>query len=255
MAKESMGFIQLHRALQHNPLWIAEPFTKGQAFVDLIMSANHKDNTFLLGNTMVTTKRGQFFTSELKLAARWKWSRKKVRSYLALMKNLEMATAEGTTKGTTITVVNYEDYQTKGTAKSTTKGTSKEHQKNNEGYTNNNDTRITNNDKEIKCGVFETFCGENKELLIAFKDWEEMRKKIKKAPTERAKQLAIKDLEKISTNVETQINVIENATLRCWQSFYPLKEEPKQAKTKVGVIPEGVEDDGNGIYDYNKLFE
>lgn len=40
------GWIKLHRKLSDNPLWTCEPFTKGQAWVDLILLANHEYNYF-----------------------------------------------------------------------------------------------------------------------------------------------------------------------------------------------------------------
>ena len=39
----NQGWIKLHRTLQDNKLWYSEPLTKGQAWVDLILLANHKD--------------------------------------------------------------------------------------------------------------------------------------------------------------------------------------------------------------------
>lgn len=150
MADGSKGYIKLHRELQDNPLWNSEPFSKGQAWVDLLLRANHQPNEFIIGNELIKVQRGQFFTSELKLAEKWKWSRKKVRSYLNLLKTLKMATTVGTSKGTTITIENYGLYQGEGTAEDTTVGTSKEHQKNIVGYTNNNDKEIIKNDKEIR---------------------------------------------------------------------------------------------------------
>ena len=149
MADGSKGYIKLHRELQDNPLWKSEPFSKGQAWVDMLLRANHQHNEFIIGNELIVVERGQFFTSELKLAEKWKWSRKKVRSYLDLLKTLKMATTVGTSKGTTITIENYGLYQGEGTTEDTTVGTSKEHRRNIEGYTNNNDKELIKNDKEI----------------------------------------------------------------------------------------------------------
>lgn len=149
MAGGNKGYIWLHRELQDNPLWNSEPFSKGQAWVDMLLRANHQRNEFIIGNELIVVERGQFFTSELKLAEKWKWSRKKVRAYLSLLKTLKMATTVGTSKGTMVTIENYALYQCEGTTKDTAVGTSKEHQRNIEGYTNNNDKELIKNDKEI----------------------------------------------------------------------------------------------------------
>ena len=140
------GYIKLHRRIMENILWNEKPYSKGQAWVDLLLMANHADNEVLLGNEVFIIKRGQLHTSELKLSKKWGWSRKKVRAYLKLLKNAKMATTIGTTKGTTITIENYSEYQDYGTTKGTAEGTLKEHQKNSEGYTNNN----VKNDRECK---------------------------------------------------------------------------------------------------------
>lgn len=185
MAKDKKGYIKLHRVLQDNPLWMAEPFSKGQAWVDLLLSANHEDNEFILGNVIISTKRGQFFTSELKIAAKWRWSRKKVRAYLALMETLKMATTEATTKGTIITIENYEFYQSGGTTKGTAKGTLKGQRRNNEGYTNKNDKRMIKNDKEEEgeiSVVFSTF--EKYGFQITSGSAEDMRYLIEEYPTD-----------------------------------------------------------------------
>ena len=104
---EATRDIWLHRELQDNPLWNSEPFSKGQAWVDMLLRANHQRNEFIIGNELIVVERGQFFTSELKLAEKWKWSRKKVRAYLSLLKTLKMATTVGTSKGTMVTIENY----------------------------------------------------------------------------------------------------------------------------------------------------
>lgn len=142
---DDYGYVRIHRKIKKNPVWNVKPFSKGQAWVDMIMNANHEPTDLVLGNEVIHIERGQFHTSELKLSDDWGWSRKKVRAYLALLKNLKMATTQGTSKGTTITIENYSDYQWDGTTEGTAQGTLKEPRRNREGYTNNND----NNDNNI----------------------------------------------------------------------------------------------------------
>lgn len=155
MGKESKGFIKLDRNIFDH--WIFQDAEKFRAFVDLIQLARWKDEKLLIGNDVVTVPRGSYYTSELKLADRWNWSRKRTREFLKLLENENMIIKKGTTKGTMLTIENYRLYQDEGTTISTskeqrrnnegtTKGTSKEHQKNNEGYTKEEIKEI----KEIK---------------------------------------------------------------------------------------------------------
>jgi hypothetical protein len=60
----------------------------------------------------------------------------------------------------------------------------------------------------------------------AFNGWVEMRKKIKKAPTERALQLARNKLQKLApNNEELQVQIINQSILNNWQDLFPLKPE------------------------------
>ena len=120
------GWVKLYRKLIDDPLWTSEPFTKGQAWVDLLAMANHTDGRMLINGGWFDIQRGQLHTSELKLAARWKWSKGKVTRFLNVLKMDGMLNVEcskgGTTNGTTLTIVNYSIYQDSDTTDSTTNG-------------------------------------------------------------------------------------------------------------------------------------
>ena len=135
------GWIKIHRDLLDNELWSDKPFTKGQAWVDLLLLANHRDKNVLLGNCTELVERGSFITSELKLMERWGWGRKKVKLFLNFLESQKMIERNANNKITAITIVNYGFYQdcdlpkekqkdSKGTAKEQrrdSKGTAKEH--------------------------------------------------------------------------------------------------------------------------------
>lgn len=146
------GYIKLYRSILDNPLWKHEPFSKGQAWIDLLLLANHKDIKILQGADFVTYKRGTVTTSIPKLEYRWHWSKNKIRSYLKALERDGMITQKGTAKGTTLTIVNYSFYQnegtTKGTAEGTTEGTTK-------GTTKGTLTRMNKNVKELYKNVEE----------------------------------------------------------------------------------------------------
>jgi hypothetical protein len=48
-------------------------------------------------------------------------------------------------------------------------------------------------------------------------------------------QLLLAKLFQLSTNIETQLEIINNATLGNWKSFYPIDKKPKNAKTTQPV--------------------
>lgn len=94
-----------------NELWSDKPFTKGQAWVDLLLLANHRDKNVLLGNCTELVERGSFITSELKLMERWGWGRKKVKLFLNFLESQKMIERNANNKRTAITIVNYGFYQ------------------------------------------------------------------------------------------------------------------------------------------------
>ncbi len=62
------GWLKLWRKLGDSELWLAEPFTRGQAWVDLLMLANHTDGYLRKRGIRVEVRRGQVGWSEGKLA-------------------------------------------------------------------------------------------------------------------------------------------------------------------------------------------
>ena len=73
--------------------------------------------------------------------------------------------------------------------------------------------------------LFEKFSGTNQELLSALKEWHGMRKKMKKPLTERAAELNLKDLQKLSGGDERlMVPIVLQSIKRGWQGFYALKE-------------------------------
>ena len=107
------GWISLHRSLLDHKLWKAEPFTKGQAWVDILLLTNHSDQIMTVKNgTMVEVKRGQCGYSELALGDRWKWSRGKVKRFLAVLSNQKMIHQKKVDNRTIIIVCNYDQFQT-----------------------------------------------------------------------------------------------------------------------------------------------
>lgn len=107
----SQGYIKLHRQLQECWLWTEDRFSRGQAWIDLLLMANHKDKKFPINDEIKIIQRGQFVTSKRKLADKWKWNRRTVDVFLNLLAKDEMITMECTTKYTTITIINYDFYQ------------------------------------------------------------------------------------------------------------------------------------------------
>lgn len=139
------GWICVHRRMCEHWLWNDKPFSRGQAFIDLLLTANHTDKETIVGNAVISVKRGSFITSQMKLSERWGWSKTKVLSFLRLLENEKMIVVKTDRKKTAVNIVNYDKYQISETAerpKKDRKKTIKKPQKN----TTNNENNENNED-------------------------------------------------------------------------------------------------------------
>lgn len=108
------SWIRLHRKLMDDPLYFAEPFTKMQAWIDLLLLANFADRvTFIRGNR-VTIKRGQVAYSREWFSGRWRWSRGKIDRFLDMLERENMIGRQKSAVITCISILNYDTYQDNG---------------------------------------------------------------------------------------------------------------------------------------------
>lgn len=117
------GWIKLHRQITDCWLWDDRPYSKGQAWIDLLLLTNYKDRKEPYGNGIRTFQRGTVNLSQMQLANRWGWDRRTVKRFLTLLESDNMITQESTTHGTTITLVNYDKFNDYGTTNSTSDST------------------------------------------------------------------------------------------------------------------------------------
>lgn len=108
------SWIRLHRKLMDDPLYFAEPFTKMQAWIDLLLLANFADRvTFIRGNR-VTIKRGQVAYSREWFSGRWRWSRGKIDRFFDMLERENMIGRQKSAVITCISILNYDTYQDNG---------------------------------------------------------------------------------------------------------------------------------------------
>lgn len=106
-------WVKIYRKLRDSAIWNNnEPFDYRSAWIDLIMEANIKSNTFIYKGQTITVKRGEYYTSIRKLSLRWNWSKDKVNRFLNILIKLDMIRKHKDIKcATLLTIVNYNDYQ------------------------------------------------------------------------------------------------------------------------------------------------
>ncbi len=114
------GYIKLWRKIEDDDMWFEEPFTPGQAWVDMLLLANHKEKTFSVRGNLVTIKRGQIGYSEATLGKRWKWSRGRVRRFLLRLNLIQQIEQHKSPVLTVISIIKYDLYQPNSTTDDTT---------------------------------------------------------------------------------------------------------------------------------------
>ena len=147
MSKKS-GYISLYRSIQKHPLWEDKPFTKGQAWIDLLLRASYDENETFFNGNIYKLEEGDFITSIQKLASVWGWSRGKVHRFLDLLKGESMISYQTDTHKTVIKVLNFKEFQTCSKSKQTTNGQQTDSQRTANGQQTDTINKYNNSNKE-----------------------------------------------------------------------------------------------------------
>ena len=157
------GYVSINRQIEDHWLWLQKPFSRGQAWVDMILMANYKPGIieFHQGHK-VEVKRGQLFRSELTLSARWGWNRGVLRRFLRTLKTEQMIEQQTIQQGSIITILKYNNFQISKYSSDTTDDTTDD----TTGDTTDGQQTDTNNknnkkNKEKKEGSVPTETGAN----------------------------------------------------------------------------------------------
>jgi hypothetical protein len=217
---------------------LSEPFSRGQAWVDLLLLTSHSDHFIFVRGNKIDIKRGQICVSQETLSERWKWSRNKVVRFINSLEKLGQVKQQKSHIKSLITIVNFEIYQgsetTDETTDETTGETTERQQKDNKRNTikNVNNLNNLNNVKNVdNLNPPTPLKGGDDFVLPAEIDSEiwggfvEMRKKIKKPLTERAKNLILKELIKINSRTNQCPNdILNQSVMNCWQGVFEIKQ-------------------------------
>lgn len=94
-----------------NPIWTSEKFTRGQAWVDLLLKANAQPGYVRKHGSRINLERGDVGYSIKELSRQWDWSESKTRRYLKELEDDGMVTVKKTNVSCTITLLNYDYWQ------------------------------------------------------------------------------------------------------------------------------------------------
>ena len=226
------GYIKLWRKLRDNPMWLSEPFTHGQALVDLFMLANHKQNIVMIRGIQVTVEPGQVVAGEQYLGDRWRWSRGKVRRFLRNLAQQNDAPIDLQTNNviSVIAITNWELYQasdtTDDTANSTTDGQQKNNRRTTDGHTE--ECKETTRREKKPRTPSEPLPEPPTELAEAWGKFLKMRREIRKPVTPTAAKEQLDNLSKYPVAIANAM--LLQSVKNQWQGVFDLKDEHGKPK-------------------------
>jgi hypothetical protein len=212
---EITGWISLHRQVQKH--WIWKDPNKFQWWIDILLTVNNTDCKVNIGFEVLACKRGQSLMSIQSWATRWGVSKDTARNFLNLLEKDHMITRVTLAKTTLLTICNYDSYQQGLHVK----------KRMTSGSPSDAPTQTIMNNNEYKdINIYSGFIFFNNGFDKVWKDYKEMRVKIKKPLTETAELLNLKDLSKLSNDdKELAIKIVNQSIKNSWQGFFALKNE------------------------------
>ena len=111
------GYIKLHRSIRSHLIFSDSIYLKFWVF--LLMEVNHSDNEIIIEGDKYVIKRGSTYTSLRLLSDNLKMSRSKCKRILDFLKSETMIETQKKHRGTIITVVSYDKFQSSETQSET----------------------------------------------------------------------------------------------------------------------------------------
>jgi len=108
------NWIKLNRKLKDHWLYKRkDPFTKLEAWIDILMTVNYEDKMVNLCGDQVMCKAGESILSLDSWGMRWRWNKSRVRRFFRALKSDTMIDTITERKTTHLRVINWETYQSK----------------------------------------------------------------------------------------------------------------------------------------------
>jgi hypothetical protein len=143
------GWIRVYRSLKNHWLWTkGKPLTRLEAWLLILIEANHEDEKCLINGNLIECKRGQKLYSLETWSKKFFWSVQSVRTFFKILEKDNMIITEGLQKTTRLTICNYAIYNDNQQA--TNKQPTSNQQATNKQLTTIKELKNDNNDKELK---------------------------------------------------------------------------------------------------------
>lgn len=233
------GYIKLYRSIlswewyQDVPTFVV--------FLHLLLTANYEDKHWK--GTLI--RRGETVTSYAKIAEETGLSYQQARNAVNKLKSTGEITQFSTSRYSLIHIVNFDFYQ-ENTTGNETGCEQADREKSNRQATTTKEIKNKEYIKEVDIKKEKNIKKESfsvpPEIADAFAGFSEMRTKIKKPLTDRAKKMALHKLQELAPNdYATQTRILDQSTENCWLGLYPLKD--KDGGERRGTARNNVADD------------
>lgn len=218
----SEGWIKVHRKMLDNPV-VFKDADHLAVWMYLLLKATHTEYPVMFNGEKIVLKPGQLVTGRKKISTETGVNESKVNRVLNLFKSEHQIEQQTTRHGSIISIVSWDEYQSC-------------EQQNGQQVNNNRTTseQQVNTKQEYKNKrTKEIYKGVPDEIREEFMEWAYMREKKKKPLlTVRAVTQALNKLNSLTKNVDKQKELINYATYRNWESFYPIPDSDKIPKKK-----------------------
>jgi hypothetical protein len=206
-------------------MWKEKPFNRGQAWIDMILLANHKEGQVRARGIPIKILRGQLGWSKVALAERWGWSRGKVTRFFDELEIEQQIEQQNNNVTSLITIINYEKYQGDGqqiVQQTDSKRTANGQQTD----TNNKDKKLKNEKKTYMTPLL----GEHKNVKVTDKEFVDLKAYVG------SESVALDLIDRLSLYLASSGNTYANhyATMQTWYR----KDKDKADNSNGAVVRE-----------------
>ena len=219
---EKNGWIKLHRKMLDNPI-IMKDADHLSVWTYLLLNATHSEYPVLFKGKRIMLQQGQIITGCVSIGEKLSITESKVRRILNNFESDGQIDRQKSNKNSLITILKWSLYQSFDTQSD---GQVTDNRRTSDGQvtTNNNDKNIKNVKNEIY------IYSDDPKLNNSILEFIAYRKSIKKPMTDNAIKLLLGKLNKMSSDVNEQIEILNQSIVNGWTGIFPLKTEKKQQK-------------------------
>lgn len=220
---EKNGWVKLHRKMLDNPI-IMKDAEHLAVWMYLLLNATHAEYPALFRGKKITLQPGQLITGRKSIANTLSVNESKVRRILDVFESDQQIDRQRSNQNTLITLKNWDKYQLLD--QQIDQPMTNERPTDDQPVTTNKKNKNVKNEKNV------INYSDIPELNEAILEFIKFRKSVKKPMTDNAVKLMLGKLNKMTSNVGEQIEILNQSILGGWTGIYPLKQTRKEPTPK-----------------------